>query len=57
MAPSQLGLFMCSDPSHDRANIQFHVQPLSLNRFGEPLHCFPAITVSACNLRPVSHGD
>ncbi|MBP1862047.1 choline dehydrogenase-like flavoprotein [Rhizobium herbae] len=57
MAPSQLGLFMRSDPSHDRANIQFHVQPLSLDRFGEPLHRFPAITVSACNLRPTSRGE
>ncbi|NKM83606.1 FAD-binding protein [Rhizobium laguerreae] len=57
MAPSQLGLFMRSDRSHDRANIQFHVQPLSLDRFGEPLHRFPAITVSACNLRPTSRGE
>ncbi len=56
MAPSQLGLFTRSDPSRDRANIQFHVQPLSLDRFGEPLHRFPAITVSACNLRPTSRG-
>ena len=39
-------------PSHERANIEFHVQPLSLDKFGEPLHRFPAITVSACNLRP-----
>nr|WP_246650686.1 GMC oxidoreductase [Rhizobium laguerreae] len=48
---------MRSDRSHDRANIQFHVQPLSLDRFGEPLHRFPAITVSACNLRPTSRGE
>jgi choline dehydrogenase-like flavoprotein len=41
---------------HERANIEFHVQPLSLDRFGEPLHRFPAITVSACNLRPTSRG-
>jgi len=57
MAPSQLGLFMRSDPSQERADIQFHVQPLSLDRFGEPLHRFPAIKVSACNLRPTSRGE
>ncbi|MCC6918002.1 MAG: GMC family oxidoreductase N-terminal domain-containing protein [Alphaproteobacteria bacterium] len=56
MAPSQLGIFTVSSPDHERANIQFHVQPLSLDRFGEPLHRFPAITVSACNLRPTSRG-
>jgi choline dehydrogenase-like flavoprotein len=56
MAPSQLGIFMRSDPARERANIQFHVQPLSLDKFGEPLHRFPAITVSACNLRPTSRG-
>jgi len=56
MAPSQLGIFTRSDPSQDRANIQFHVQPLSLDKFGDPLHTFPAITVSACNLRPTSRG-
>jgi choline dehydrogenase-like flavoprotein len=56
MAPSQLGIFTTSSPEHERANIQFHVQPLSLDRFGEPLHRFPAITVSACNLRPTSRG-
>lgn len=56
MAPSQLGIFMRSSAGHDRANIQFHVQPLSLDRFGEPLHRFPAITVAACNLRPTSRG-
>lgn len=56
MAPSQLGIFTRSDPGQDRANIEFHVQPLSLDRFGEPLHRFPAITVSACNLRPSSRG-
>ncbi len=55
-APSQLGIFMRSGPEQNRANIQFHVQPLSLDRFGEPLHRFPAITVSACNLRPTSRG-
>ncbi|MCW5737816.1 MAG: GMC family oxidoreductase N-terminal domain-containing protein [Enhydrobacter sp.] len=56
MAPSQLGIFTMSSSEHERANIQFHVQPLSLDRFGEPLHRFPAITVSACNLRPTSRG-
>ncbi|NBC20143.1 MAG: choline dehydrogenase [Alphaproteobacteria bacterium] len=57
MAPSQLGIFTRSDPGRERANIEFHVQPLSLDRFGEPLHRFPAITVSACNLRPTSRGS
>ena len=56
MAPSQLGIFTRSDPHQERANIQFHVQPLSLDKFGEPLHRFPAITVAACNLRPTSRG-
>ena len=56
MAPSQLGIFTRSDPHRDRANIQFHVQPLSLDKFGDPLHRFPAITVSACNLQPTSRG-
>jgi choline dehydrogenase-like flavoprotein len=57
MAPSQLGIFTRSDPHRDRANIQFHVQPLSLDKFGDPLHRFPAITVSACNLQPTSRGS
>lgn len=56
MAPSQLGIFTKSDPAQDRANIEFHVQPLSLDKFGEPLHRFSAITVAACNLRPSSRG-
>ncbi|BAT61685.1 alcohol dehydrogenase [acceptor] [Variibacter gotjawalensis] len=56
MSPSQLGAFTRSDPSRERANIQFHVQPLSLPKFGDPLHGFPAITASACNLRPTSRG-
>jgi choline dehydrogenase len=56
MAASQLGIFTKSDPGQDRANIQFHIQPLSLDRFGTPLHRFPAITVSPCNLRPTSRG-
>jgi choline dehydrogenase len=57
MAPSQLGLFTRSNPSRERANIQFHVQPLSLDRFGEPLHAFPAFTASVCNLQPTSRGE
>lgn len=56
MAPSQLGIFTRSDPGRERANIQFHVQPLSLDKFGDPLHTFPAVTVSACNLQPTSRG-
>jgi choline dehydrogenase-like flavoprotein len=57
MAPSQLGLFTRSNPSRERANIQFHVQPLSLDRFGEPLHTFPAFTASVCNVQPTSRGE
>ena len=56
MAPSQLGLFTRSDPSRERANIQFHVQPLSLDKFGDPLHAFPAFTASVCNVAPTSRG-
>jgi choline dehydrogenase len=56
MAPSQLGIFTRSDPGRERANIQFHVQPLSLDRFGEPLHTFPALTASVCNVQPMSRG-
>jgi choline dehydrogenase-like flavoprotein len=57
MAPSQLGILTRSNAHQERANIQFHVQPLSLDKFGDPLHRFPAITVSACNLRPTSRGS
>ncbi|VXC17262.1 GMC family oxidoreductase [Pseudomonas sp. 8O] len=57
MAPSQLGAFAKSDPGQVRANLQYHVQPLSLERFGEPLHDFPAFTASVCNLRPHSRGS
>jgi choline dehydrogenase len=57
MAPSQLGLFTKSSPDYGTANIEFHVQPLSLDRFGEPLHAYPAITISVCNLRPESRGS
>lgn len=56
MAPSQLGTFAKSDPSRETANLQYHIQPLSLNKFGEPLDPFPAFTASVCNLRPVSRG-
>ena len=57
MAPSQLGAFTKSDPSRPWPNIQYHVQPLSLDAFGEPLHSFPAITASVCNLNPTSRGS
>lgn len=56
MAPSQLGVFARSGPEHDRANVEYHVQPLSLEKFGDPLHDFPAFTASVCNLRPTSRG-
>jgi choline dehydrogenase len=56
MAPSQLGAFARSDPSQATPNLQYHVQPLSLEKFGDPLHGFPAFTASVCNLRPTSRG-
>ncbi|MBK9572271.1 MAG: GMC family oxidoreductase N-terminal domain-containing protein [Rhodoferax sp.] len=56
MAPSQLGAFTRSDPSQPYPNIEFHVQPLSLDAFGEPLHRFNAFTASVCNLNPTSRG-
>jgi choline dehydrogenase-like flavoprotein len=56
MAPSQLGAFTRSNPAYERPNIQYHVQPLSLDKFGDPLHPFPAFTVSVANLRPTSRG-
>jgi choline dehydrogenase len=56
MAPSQLGAFTRSSVRYDRPNIQFHVQPLSLDKFGDPLHDFPAFTTSVANLRPSSRG-
>ncbi len=56
MAPSQLGIFTKSSEEFKTANIEYHVQPLSLEAFGQPLHSFPAITVSVCNLRPTSRG-
>ena len=56
MAPSQLGAFTKSDPSQPHANLEYHVQPLSLDAFGQPLHAFPAFTASVCNLNPASRG-
>jgi choline dehydrogenase len=56
MPPSQLGGFAKSDPSQASANIEYHIQPLSLDKFGDPLHPFPAFTASVCNLRPTSRG-
>jgi choline dehydrogenase len=59
MAPSQLGAFAKSDPSDPsirRPDLEYHVQPLSLDRFGEPLHGYNAITASVCQLRPTSRG-
>ena len=57
MAPSQFGMFTKSDPALATPDLEYHVQPLSTNRLGEPLHPFPAITVSVCNLRPESRGS
>ena len=57
MAPSQMGAFAKSNERHATPNVQFHVQPLSLPKFGEPMHDFPAITISVCNLRPDSRGS
>ena len=57
MPPSQLGAFAKSDPGKPTANIEWHVQPLSLDKFGDPLHGFNAITPSVCNLRPSSRGS
>jgi choline dehydrogenase-like flavoprotein len=57
MAPSQLGAFTRSDPSQERPNLQYHIQPLSLDKFGDPLHPFPAFTASVANLRPTSRGS
>ncbi len=56
MPPSQLGAFAMSDPTQPTPDIEWHVQPLSLEKFGDPLHPFPAITPSVCNLRPTSRG-
>ena len=57
MAPSQLGIFTRSAPEHATPNLQFHIQPLSLDKFGDAMHDFNAITVSVCNLRPTSRGS
>jgi choline dehydrogenase len=57
MAPSQLGAFTRSSPGRKWPNIEYHVQPLSLDAFGEPLHSFPAFTASVCNLNPTSRGS
>jgi len=57
MAPSQFGMFTKSDPSLETPDLEYHVQPLSTDRLGDPLHPFPAITVSVCNLRPDSIGS
>ncbi len=57
MAPSQFGAFTRSDPSQATPNLEFHVQPLSLDKFGDPLHRFPAFTASVSNLRPTSRGQ
>ena len=56
MAPSQLGAFARSDPSRPHANLEYHVQPLSLEAFGQPLHTFPAFTASVANVNPTSRG-
>lgn len=56
MAPSQMGAFVKSDPTQATANLEYHVQPISLDKFGDPPHKFPAFTASACNLRPTSRG-
>jgi choline dehydrogenase len=57
MAPSQLGGFFRSSPEVATPDLEFHVQPLSLDKFGDPLHRFPAFTASVCNLRPTSRGS
>jgi choline dehydrogenase len=57
MAPSQFGMFTKSDPALETPDLEYHVQPLSTDRLGDPLHPFPAITVSVCNLRPESTGS
>lgn len=56
MSPSQLGAFTRSDPDQPYANLEYHIQPLSLDAFGEDLHPFPAMTASVCNLNPTSRG-
>ena len=57
MAPSQFGMFTKSDPALATPDLEYHVQPLSTDRLGDPLHPYPAITMSVCNLRPESRGS
>jgi len=57
MAPSQLGIFTRSGPDKETPDLQYHVQPVTLEKFGEPVHPFPAVTASVCNLRPESRGS
>ncbi|MGX0976742.1 choline dehydrogenase-like flavoprotein [Roseovarius sp. MBR-51] len=57
MAPSQLGIFTRSGPEKETPDLQYHVQPVSLDKFGDPVHPFPAMTASVCNLRPESRGS
>lgn len=57
MAPSQVGIFTRSGPEKETADLEYHVQPVSLDRFGDPIHAFPAMTASVCNLRPESRGS
>ena len=57
MAPSQFGMFTKSDPAMETPDLEYHVQPLSTDKLGDPLHRFPAITVSVVNLRPDSVGS
>ena len=57
MAPSQLGAFTRSSSDYETPNLEYHIQPLSLDKFGDPLHTFDAVTVSVCNLRPASRGS
>ncbi len=57
MAPSQLGIFTRSGPDKEMPDLEYHVQPVSLDKFGDPVHIFPAMTASVCNLRPESRGS
>ncbi|MBD9528946.1 GMC family oxidoreductase [Paracoccus sp. PAR01] len=57
MAPSQVGIFTRSGPEKETPDLEYHVQPVSLDKFGDPLHAFPAMTASVCNLRPESRGS
>jgi choline dehydrogenase-like flavoprotein len=57
MAPSQLGIFTKSSEVYATPNLEFHIQPLSLDKFGDAMHAFAAITLSVCNLRPTSRGS